>query len=215
MTEKLIKRFLLEKYYESGEGKEIPAFGEIYTINDLYEKMSNFDEKEFFVWLDRLKRNNKNFGNTIQDLGFLSEEQKHYEITDDISISTIKNLVENPEFILSQSGEGCFEKPYNKQINGQLVICGIYDNQLIYLSNLLRNTNSSFIVGYYGQKDSEYTKRVIEYYKQLRKFLPLLIGDRQVDLFEDTILDSAKIITLSYKPSSKGEIIIPKKARTR
>ena len=215
MTEKLIKRFLLEKYYESGCGTQIPTFGEIYTVNNLYDNLKDFDEKEFFAWLEKLKKDNKNFGNTIQDLGLLSEEKKHYEVTDDVSVSAISGLVSDLEFILSQSGEGCFEKPYNKQIKGQLVVCGIYDNQLIYLSNLLRNPNSSFVVGYYGQKDSEYSKRVIEYYKQLRKFLPLLLGGRKVELFEDTVLGSDKVITLSYKPSSKNEIIIPKNARTR
>ncbi len=203
MNENLIKRFLLEKAYE--KGIEIPTFGEIPFTNSLYEKYKNgeiiINELEFEIWLENLKRNHRNFGRYLKSIGYLKNGDNLYEIASDEKISSINGICLNADknLIISQTGEGCYSKPYNKPINGHLVINGIYDNELIYLSRLLKNKDNSFTIGYYGQGESLYTKKVLEYYKQLRKFLPLLTDEESIDVVEDTIFNRNKIYVLAHK----------------
>ncbi len=203
MSENLVKRFLLEKAYENGT--EIPTFGEIPLTNTLYEKYKNgeivINELEFEIWLENVKRNNRSFGRYLKSIGYLKKGENLYEITSDKQISSINGICLNADknLIISQNGEGCYGKPYNKPINGHLVINGIYDNELIYLSRLLKSKNNSFTIGYYGQDESLYTKKVLEYYKQLRKFLPLLTADESIDVVEDTVFNKDKIYVLAYK----------------
>ena len=205
MTQKLIKRFLLEKAYE--KGAEIATFGEIPFEDVLFEQFRKgeitINEFEFEIWLENLKRNKRSFGWFLKTAGYLKKDDKIYEITDADNVSSINGICLNADknLIISQAGEGCYSKPYDKSINGHLVINGVYDNQLIYLSRLLRDTNNSFTIGYYGQSNSEYTKRVLEYYKQLRKFLPLLTGNKSINVIEDSVFNGDKIYVLTYKSS--------------
>ena len=203
MTEKLIKRFLLEKAVESGA--DIETFGEMKYINMLFEQFKKgeikINEFEFEIWLENLRRNKRNFGWFLKTSGYLKTNDKVYEITDDEKISSINGIClrADKNLIISQSGEGCYEKPYDKKIDGNLVINGVYDNQLIYLSRLLNDSQNSFMIGYYGQSDSNYTKKVLEYYKKLRQFLPLLTSDNEVKVVEDNVFGGDKIYVLTYQ----------------
>ena len=217
MTEQLIKRFLLERAYETGVN--IPTFGELHYEDKMYEKLIKgeiqIDESQLYAWLENLKRNKKNFGLYLKSIGCFKDEENITEIADDQEISALNSICidGNKHVLLAQAGEGCFGKPYKKQIKGHLVIDGIYDNQLIYLSNLFKNKANSFTIGYYGQCDSEYTKRVIQYYKDLRKFLPLMIGQEQIDVIEDTAFNKDKVYVLSY--NTKAQIHKPVPVITR
>lgn len=213
MTEQLIKRFLLEKAYETGVA--IPTFGEFYYEHMMFEKLKageiQINELEFESWLENLKRNKRSFGAYLKSVGYLKNDMNVTELTDDEQVTAINSIClrGNKNIILAQAGEGCQNKPHKKPIEGQLVIDGIYDNQLIYLSNLFRNSGNSFTIGYYGQGESEYTKRVIEYYKSLREFLPLMIGQEQIDVIEDTVFKGDKVYILSYNTKPQVHRPVP------
>ncbi len=200
MTENLIKRYLLEKSYESGQYDNSVNFREIFFQNDLLEKINsgqfNFDENEFKKWLDGYKNLRNFFGEFLISNGYLLPDEKLIELSESESVSSIKNLKVNKKIILAQAGEGCFAKPFNGSLEGHLIINGIYDNQLIYL---VKNVSvGSFTIGYCGDKDSLYTKRVIEYYRNLKKFLNLIVNIDQVDVKEKTIKKN-KIMILDYR----------------
>ena len=200
MTENLIKRYLLEKSYESGQYDNSVNFREIFFQNDLLEKINSgqfkFDENEFKKWLDGYKNLRNFFGEFLISNGYLLPDEKLIELSESESVSSIKNLKVNKKIILAQAGEGCFAKPFNGSLEGHLIINGIYDNQLIYL---VKNVSvGSFTIGYCGDKDSLYTKRVIEYYRNLKKFLNLIVNIDQVDVKEKTIKKN-KIMILDYR----------------
>ena len=212
LTEKLIKRYLLEQAYENGVN--IPTFGELYYEDMMYEKLkkgeitiTNFD---WFPWIENLKRNKRHFGNYLKSIGYLTCNQNVTEITDDEEVNSINvtALIEK-KIIVSQAGEGCFGKPYIKHIRGHLVINGVYDNQLIYLSNLLKDNDNSFTICYYSQSDSEYTKRVIEYYKALRKFLSLMTGKNSIEVIEDNVSYRDKVYVLAYNTKPQVHEPVP------
>lgn len=205
MTEYLIKRFLLEKAYETGVS--IPTFGELHYEDIMFEKFKKgeiqINELEFEIWLENLKRNKRSFGVYLKSIGYLRNDMNFTEVSDDEQVTSINNIClrGDKNILLSQTGEGCYAKPYKKSIKGYLIINGVYDNQLLYLSNLFKSDDNSFTIGYYGQSDSKYTKRVIEYYKSLRKFLPLMMGQERIDVIEDTIFNGDKIYVLSHNTS--------------
>ena len=202
MTERLIKRFLLEKAYNSGN--KISNFGELEYEEIMYKKFINgeiiIDESEFELWLENLKRDKRRFGTYLEANGYLTENSKLLEVTDEKDLSSIKNTHLNSEKIIipSQMGNGCYGILSKSPIEGHMVINGLYDNQLIYLSRLLSNPNNSFTIGYYGRSDLDYTKHVIEYYKQLKSFLPLLVEKSHVEIVEEEVFNSDKIYILSY-----------------
>ncbi len=206
MSEKLLKRYLLEKKYNDGLIDQIQETSELYFSNILFEKLKKgeieFDENDFNNWLINLKRNKVSFGMYIKSLGYLEDKEKVFEITDDYSVSSINDIKTDAKktILIAQSGEGCLNKPLNTKIDGHLVINGVYDNQLIYLSRLLRNPNSSFTVGYYGKLNCEYTRRVIEYYKNLRQFLKKMIPDSTIDIISDEMFNGDKFYSLTYNP---------------
>lgn len=217
MTEKLIKRFLLERAYESG--KTIDRFKEIQLGELLFEKLKNgeisINELEFESWLENLKRSKRRFGDYLKANGYLKNDTKVFELTDEEDVSSINGTCLRAEKLIipAQIGEGCYQKPAKDDLNGHMVINGIYDNQLIYLARLLKNKNSSFTVGYYGRTDSEYTKRVIEYYRQLRGFLPLLVQEQPVEVIEEEVFNSDKIYVLSYNVKPATQMVSPIKTR--
>lgn len=214
MTEKLIKRFLLEKAYETDEKINISIFGELNYENMLYDKLKKgeivINELELEAWLENLKRNKRSFGTYLKSVGHLKNDMKIIEVTDDENVSSINGICLRADktIISSTAVEGCSSKSYNEQINGHLLINGIYDNQLNYLKSLLSSENNSFTIGYYGQSRSEYTKRVLEYYEKLRQSLSSMIGGKQIDVIEDTIFNGDKIYVLSYniKPQVREPI---------
>ena len=203
MTEYLIKRFLLEKAYETGVS--IPTFGELHYEDIMFEKFKKgeiqINELEFEIWLENLKRNKRSFGVYLKSIGYLRNDMNFTEVSDDEQVTSINNIClrGDKNILLSQTGEGCYAKPYKKSIKGHLIINGVYDNQLLYLSNLFKSDDNSFTIGYYGQGESLYTKKVLEYYKQLRKFLPLLTDEESIDVVEDTIFNRNKIYVLAHK----------------
>lgn len=220
MSEKLLKRYLLEKKYNDGLIDQIQETSELYFSNILFEKLKKgeieFDENDFNNWLINLKRNKVSFGMYIKSLGYLDDKEKVFEITDDYSVSSINDIKTDAKktILIAQSGEGCLNKPLNAKIDGHLVINGVYDNQLIYLSRLLKNPNSSFTVGYYGKLNCEYTKRVIEYYKNLREFFKKMIPDSTIDFISDEMFNGERLYTLTYnsvynvKPISRSNGVV-------
>lgn len=206
MSEKLLKRYLLEKKYNDGLIDQIQETSELYFSNILFEKLKKgeieFDENDFNNWLINLKRNKVSFGMYIKSLGYLDDKEKVFEITDDYNVSSINDIKIDAEkrILIAQSGEGCLNKPLNAKIDGHLVINGVYDNQLIYLSRLLRNPTSSFTVGYYGKINCEYTKRVIEYYENLREFFKKMIPASTIDFISDEMFNGERLYTLTYNP---------------
>lgn len=217
MSEKLLKRYLLEKKYNDGLIDQIQETSELYFSNILFEKLKKgeieFDENDFNNWLVNLKRNKVSFGMYIKSLGYLDDKEKVFEITDDHSVSSINDIKIDAEkrILIAQSGEGCLNKPLNAKIDGHLVINGVYDNQLIYLSRLLRNPTSSFTVGYYGKINCEYTKRVIEYYKNLREFFKKMIPDSTIDFISDEMFNGNSLYTLTYNPAYNLKSILESK----
>lgn len=217
MSEKLLKRYLLEKKYNDGLIDQIQETSELYFSNILFEKLKKgeieFDENDFNNWLINLKRNKVSFGMYIKSLGYLDDKEKVFEITDDYNVSSINDIKIEAEkrILIAQSGEGCLNKPLNAKIDGHLVINGVYDNQLIYLSRLLRNPTSSFTVGYYGKINCEYTKRVIEYYKNLREFFKKMIPDSTIDFISDEMFNGNSLYTLTYNPAYNLKSILESK----
>lgn len=200
MKENLIKRYLLESAYENGTYDSSVNFREISFQNSLFEKINSgkleLNENEFKKWLDGYKNLRNFFGEFLISNGYLLPDEKVIELSESESVSSIKNLKVNKKIILAQAGEGCFAKPFNGSLEGHLIINGIYDNQLIYL---VKNVSvGSFTIGYCGDKDSLYTKRVIEYYRNLKKFLNLIVNIDQVDVKEKTIKKN-KIMILDYR----------------
>ncbi len=200
MTENLIKRYLLESAYENGTYDSSVNFREISFQNDLFEKINSgkieLKENEFKKWLEEYKRLRELFGEFLINNGYLLPDEKVIELSEDESISSIKNLKVNKKIIVAQAGEGCFAKPFNGSLEGHLIVDGIYDNQLIYLA---RNASiSNFTIGYCGNKDSLYTKRVIEYYRKLKRVLKLIINIDNVDIKEKT-MNRDKIMILDYR----------------
>ena len=155
-----------------------------------------FDENEFKKWLDGYKNLRNFFGEFLISNGYLLPDEKLIELSESESVSSIKNLKVNKKIILAQAGEGCFAKPFNGSLEGHLIINGIYDNQLIYL---VKNVSvGSFTIGYCGNKDSLYTKRVIEYYRKLKRVLKLIVNIDEVGIKEKTI-NGDKIMILDYR----------------
>ncbi len=166
----------------------------------MYEKInldeSIYDDEQFGKWLDNYRFLKELFGKYLNDNGYFDGIDNVIELSESKSICSIKNLKINKKIIESQAGEGCFAKPFNGNLKGHLVVDGIYDNQLIYLARIV--ANGGFTIGYCGEKDSLYTKRVIDYYNKIKKFLNLIVETENVKAKEKTIKKN-KIIILDYR----------------
>lgn len=200
MTENLIKRYLLEKAYENGTYDSSINFREISFQNELFAKINSgeleLNKNEFKEWLEEYKHLRELFGQFLIDNGYLLPDEKVIELSESESVSSVKNLKVNKKIIVAQAGEGCFAKPFNGSLEGHLIVDGIYDNQLIYLAK--NSSIGSFTIGYYGNKDSLYTKRVIDYYKKLKRLLGLIVDIKDVDIKEKTV-NKEKIMILDYR----------------
>ena len=198
MTENLIKRYLLEKEYELGKAKQILEIGEDFYQKELFELLKQnkikFDEEEFLAWLANLKKNKEQFDLYLMNNGYLSGKSDIFEVVEDESLLTGDFLTKK---IIEPIGDSCSTKPCTCDLQGHLIINGIYSNQLIYLARIC--SGGTFTIGYCGGKDSLYTKRVIRYYKKIGKLLKIMT-DSQYHLVEDSILDENKIYVLSYNP---------------
>ena len=120
------------------------------------------------------------------------------EVTEDSNISCINGLYlfGKNEKIIETVGDSYCTKPSLSAINGHLIIDGMYANELIYLARSC--ANGSFTIGYYGDRDSLYTKRVISYYKKLKTVLRDMTNNN-CEVVEDSILNKNKIYVLNYK----------------
>lgn len=168
--------------------------------NDLFEKINSgesiYDDEQFKKWLEDYCFLKDLFGKYLNDNGYFDGIDNLIELTESKSICSIKNLRVNKKIIESQAGEGCFAKPFNGILKGHLIVDGIYDNQLIYLARIV--ANGGFTIGYCGKKDSLYTKRVIDYYNKIKKFLNLIVEIENVKVKEKTI-NKNKIIVLDFR----------------
>lgn len=208
MAENLIKRYLLEKAYEEGKTNEILEVGEK-TYQDIMFKLLEqgkieLNELNFQLWLKNLKSRKMLFGLYLKDYGYISSEERIIEVTEDENICSTAGLFlkEKDEKIIETVGDSYCTSPYQKELKGHLIINGIYANQLIYLARSC--FKGSFTVGYYGNVDSPYTQRVLNYYENLRKVLQDMT-DNNCELVEDSILSKDKIYFLTYnKPNNKN-----------
>lgn len=200
MTENLIKRYLLEQVYNKGKLGDFGNLDEIQLQNHLYSllKMGNItiDENNFQVWLLNLKKSKKCFGQFLKDNSCINGDDI-IEITEDKSVSSIDGVFSknNSKQIIEQVGSGCYSRPSKQSLDGNLIINGVYDNQMIYLAKI--KNDSSFSIGYCGS-DSLYTKKVIDYYKNLRNVLGLMFDYQRIEILEDE-LEQNKIYLLTYK----------------
>lgn len=160
---------------------------------NLFEKIN---DEQFKQWLIEYQFLKELFSKYLLDNGYFEGINDLIELTETKTISCVKNIKINKKIIESQAGEGCFAKPFNGVLKGHLIIDGIYDNQLIYLARIV--ANGGFTIGYCGKKDSLYTKRVIDYYNKIKKFLNLIVQIEKVKVKEKTI-NKNKIIVLDYR----------------
>ena len=160
---------------------------------NLFEKIN---DEQFKQWLIEYQFLKELFSEYLLDNGYFEGINDLIELTETKTISCVKNLKINKKIIESPAGEGCFAKPFNGVLKGHLIIDGIYDNQLIYLARIV--ANGGFTIGYCGKKDSLYTKRVIDYYNKIKKFLNLIVEIEKVKVKEKTI-NKNKIIVLDYR----------------
>lgn len=208
MTENLIKRYLLEKAYEEGKGEKIISVGEKKYQDMMFDLLKQekimFNELEFEYWLKILRVRKMIFGSYLKDNGYLADDDKTIEVTEDSNNSCIDGLylLGQSEKIIETVGDSYCTKPSLSKINGHLVIDGMYANELIYLARSC--ANGSFTIGYYGEGDSLYTRRVINYYKKLKKVLKD-ITNNNCKVVEDSILNKNKIYVLHYhsKPTKR------------
>ena len=201
MTENLIKRYLLEKAYEEGKEKEILRIGENKYQNVLFGQLKNgqikLNELEFQLWLKELRARKTMFGTYLKQSGYLSNVDKIIEVTEDENFSCMRGMFfqGERERIIEPVGDNYCTRPNSNDLKGHLIINGMYANQLIYLARSY--ANGSFTIGYYGQEDSLYTKRVLEYYRNLRTVLKETTNDK-CEVIEDNILNSDKVYLLTY-----------------
>ena len=192
MTEYLIKRYILEQLYEQNE--ELLC-SEIYITNLLYklycEGKIRLDKNKFLEWLKNMRNNKLLFGDYVLKNGLIDPEIINFELSESKQICCLKDS----RIILSQVGEDCYSDPYINPISS-LIINGIYDNEMIYIANVIKN-NGVFIIGYCGC-DNGYTKRVMEYYRNITKFLGTIIDKNQIAIKEE-IVSSSKILILTNK----------------
>lgn len=201
MTENLIKRYLLEKAYEEGKEEEIMEVGEKVYQDLMFDMLISgnieLNELKFQLWLKNLKSRKALFGSYLKECGYLTHEKRVIEVSESENVCSINGIFlrGKKEKIVEQAGDSYYSRPNSSDLKGHLVINGMYANQLIYLSRSL--STGSFTIGYYGDKESLYTKRVLEYYKNLKKVLKSMSNDK-FEEFEDSILGKDKIYVLSY-----------------
>lgn len=203
MAENLIKKYLLEKAFDNGKQDDVMKFGEYGYQQMLYEQLKkgelNFDEKDFDDWLKNYKLKRTLFGLYLLDKQYISDDDKIIEVTEDKNYGSIGEVTVNNERekIIELSGDSYCTRPSKNNINGHLVINGIYANQMIYLARSC--CNGAFTVGYYGDKNSLYTKHIIDYYKRIKRCLQTMTKD-SCETVEDHIFSGDKIYLLSSKP---------------
>ncbi len=201
MAENLIKRYLLEKAYEEGKAQEILAVGDKTYQDIMFDLLKQgeieFNELKFQLWLKNLKSRKMLFGSYLKDCGYLSREERIIEVTEDENICSTTGLFlkGKKEKIIENAGDSYCTRPNQNDLKGHLIINGMYANQLIYLAKSC--SNGSFTVGYYGDSDSLYTQRVLEYYKRLKKTLQTMTNNG-CEVVEDSILSKDKIYVLTY-----------------
>ena len=191
MTEYLIKRYILEQLYEQ---KEKLKCSEIYLSNILYqmylEGEIRLNRNSFANWLKKLRESKILFGTYIKEMGYLLSNSP-FEVSESNNITCLTNS----NIILSQFGVDCYGAPYLNPID-ELIINGTYDNQLIYIANVIKN-NGFFTIGYCGN-DNNYTKQIFEYYKKILEFLSTIVNKNRIITKED-IVDGKKIFVLTNK----------------
>lgn len=208
MTENLIKRYLLEKAYLEGKEEEILTIGEDVYQKIVFELLNQgkikLNEEEFKLWLKELKTRNMMFGLYLNSLGYIKGQERIIEINEAKNLSCISSISFNgkKEKIIERFGDFYSSKPKQNNLKGHLIINGIYANQLIYLAR--SSLNGTFTVGYCGDIKSFYTKRVINYYKRLKKVLNEMTNGN-CETVEETIKNENKIYVLTNnKPSIWG-----------
>ena len=212
MTENLIKRYLLEKGYEEGKEKEILSMGEIRYQDMMFDLLKQgqiaLNELSLQLWLKNLKSRKMLFGSYLKDCGYLTNEEKLIEVTEDEHFSCINGifLKGEKEKIIEPVGDSYCTKPNSNDLKGHLIINGVHANQLIYLARSC--SKGSFTIGYYGDSDSLYTKRVLDYYKKLRKVLGSMTNN-DCEITEDSALNRDKIYVLTYNTKPIVEKPVP------
>ena len=209
MTENIMKRYLLEQVYEKDKITVFGKLSELQIQNKLYELFRNdeikIDENHFNEWLNQLNNSKQLFGTYLLESGIIKDKKKIIEVTESKNYSSINNVFfeGTKNYVIETVGSGCSFHPSHEKMNGHLLMNGIYNNQMIYLARVTKD--GDFTVGYCGLKDSEYTKVAINYYKNLKKVLNLMLKTSKVEVIEDTNLDSNKIYVLSYDKQSKKD----------
>lgn len=207
VSENLIKRFLLEKGYEEGKFDGISHFDEIHYQTMMYENLKagkiRIDTFQFEVWLNNLIQYKNLFGRYLKNAGLIMPDSRIYEVTESNEISSLNTICMHTDKrqIVESMGEGCFGRPNSSNIDGHLIINGIYDNELIYIARACNV--GSFSVGYCGLKSSKYAKRVLEYYKQMKRFLQTLANEEKIEVLED---DFGRTITEEESVRNPGLI---------
>ncbi len=211
MTENIIKRYLLEQVYEQNKMTVFGKLSELQIQNRLFDLFKKgeikIDENHFTTWLHQLNSSKKLFGTYLLGNNIIENKQKIIEITESESSSSINNIFLDgtKNYVIETVGSGCYSKPSSETMDGHLLINGIYNNQMIYLARVTKD--GDFTVGYCGAKNSEYTKMIINYYKNLKRVLNLMIKTSKVEVIEETTLDSDKIYILNYNKHHKNNML--------
>lgn len=198
MKTKLIKQFLLEQGYVSGDVFRYKNLNDLKYSNMMYRKVVDgeigINRLDFDIWLKHLEQNNILFGQVGKQLGYLGADDIS-EIALDPEKSVCRYFLTNADKLVVTEEDELLYNPSQYFFKGrQLVMNGVYSDALDYITTALEK--GKFSVGILGDKN-EYVKRQIEFYRNIRRLL-VEGGVEDLEVVDESIQGKKLVYTLNF-----------------
>lgn len=199
MEEKIIKKYLLEHGYITGDINKYPDMSEKTYQEMVFKKHLEgdvcIDCLEFDIWLKHFDNSNLLFGRMLKQMGYIHRTDEIVEVACSLEHNISKNLLLVSKQVVL---EGNIAKGDIKFDDYYLIMNGEYAKAISRAFVADR-----FSIGVCGD-DNAYTAKQIEFYRHMKELLSKM-GLDEVQEFEETFDRNSRIYLLNYNVNSEFE----------
>jgi len=199
MEEKIIKKYLLEHGYITGDINRYPEMSENTYQEMMFKKYLEGDilinRLEFDIWLKHFDNNNLLFGRILKQMGYIHRTDELIEVACSLDHNVSKNILLASKKVILDGSTESFDSDRYFIMNGD------------YAKAISRAFIADrFSVGVCGD-DNAYTTKQIAFYQHMKDILSKM-GLSDITEVEETFDRNSRVYLLNYnlKPEFEKQI---------